>query len=1070
MSGRFRSPLAMVRVIGISFSLFLSAFAQQPSAPTASAQERPPIKIKTSEVLLDLVVNDKKGKPIRDLKAEEIEVYEDGVKQAVSQFRIVGSELTTGKKPDKKPQTAPPVAGATPPSASAESFSQPNLVTLLFDHLPVSRTLPVREAALYFVDNSVADNMLVRVMVVGQRLYLIEQFTNDRAKLRKAVERAVGTVEKSFAERSDALAAELTQQVETASKNPEQSAATPAQLARFSLDTLSASKKMSSESPGKYHIFSLLPFARAHQAVPGRKMALYFSEGLHMPSNMTDVTRAAIGEANRANLSFYAVNVRILLAGIGNQSSRLETSTVVNQTRRPESATFNSGNANSFINSDRYAGRSQITTNFSMFEAFDRNQELNKLGPLNELAEGTGGFQITQINDLNGALKRIGSELGHYYSLSYQPTKLEYDGKFRAITVKVLRPNTQAQTRSGYFALPPARTEAVAGIPVADTRPVLSYEAPLLAALDGAAVPRDFAFQTAALHFETRPDHSEAHHAILVEVPFAHLMRNPDAQKKVYPISFAVLALVKDEKGEIVQRFSEPHEMEIPVALGDELKKASYNLTRHFWLPPGRYTLEAAVHDEKNNHLSAQRRLFTVAAPKPGLQTGSLFLVKQVEQIDAQNNNDPDNPFTERDKRLIPELAESVAVKERSELAFHLAIFPNKQSTVKPKLKLELLQEGKPLAATTPELPAPDDKGAIQFTASLNAATFYAGKYQFHAIVSQGEETREETVDFAVSSDRKPATAVEEKTITSALDNSDNLGVLTLVALKESKPLEVSIKELLQEVESTGSRTLEQLGEYTYSLRKVRRVLTPKGKIKGEDFQDYEAYPVKGKHALIQLAENGNRLSLTRVDISRKSATDALIKSEQEKQGLNQEQQDSLNRKIGYWGASFEGAVQRRGQPRRNVFLTIDPEIFFRACDFSAPRSVLLEGRETIVLDFRPRPGLQLGEDKNWVRQLTGTLWIDAAERVLVRIEGQHASAPNETSDETSPVNFVYQQQRLAPNVWSPSLIRINAAGDDNLFQGLNWDAWFEFSNYKRFDARDTDIKLKAPDERAKGN
>jgi hypothetical protein len=281
----------------------------------------------------------------------------------------------------------------------------------------------------------------------------------------------------------------------------------------------------------------------------------------------------------------------------------------------------------------------------------------------------------------------------------------------------------------------------------------------------------------------------------------------------------------------------------------------------------------------------------------------------------------------------------------------------------------------------------------------------------------------------------------------------------------------------LQEVEKSGAQTYARLGEYTYSLRKVRRVLNPNGKIKSEDYQDYEAYPIKGKHALIQLAENGNRLSLTRIDISRKSATDTLIKSEEERQKQTQEDEENLRRKIGYWGASVEGAVQKRGQPRRNVFITLDPEAFFHTCEFSSPRSLLLDGRETIVLDFRPRAGAKLGEDLDWVQKLSGTVWIDTVDRSLVRIEG-HYTTPTSTKEndpketgkgangENAPINFVYQQQRLAAGVWAPSLIRINAAGDDNLFRGLNWDAWFEFTNFKRFDARDSDVKLLSPNEK----
>ncbi|MFN0085324.1 MAG: VWA domain-containing protein [Blastocatellia bacterium] len=1008
--------------------------------PTIAQQPAPqqPVKIRTSEVLLDVLVQDRKGRPVFDLKPEEIEVYEDGVKQSIARFTAVGAPAAARREGP----AAPPAEGE-----ATGAREQLNLVTLLIDHLPAVRVQPVRDAAFNFLDNSITDKMLVRVMVIGRRLYVIEQFTNDRAKLRKAIERATSTVEKSFAEISDRIASEL----KPIAGEEGAAAGADALLARVTLETLTASEKLSREVRSSLHVFPLMPFSRAHRHVSGRKMALYFSDGLYMPPGFTDVLRAAISEANRSNVSFYSINIRNLLVGAGNQTSRLETATVVNQTRRPETATFNSGLADSFSTSDRVAGRGQITTNFSAFEVLDRSRELNKQSPLADLTEGTGGFQLTNANDLNGALKRVASELGHYYAISYTPSRTEYDGRFRAITVKALRSGLRVKARSGYFALPPT----------SNSRPVVAFETPLLAALNGAVVPRDFAYRTATLHFESRPH--ETHCEALMELPLANFIHEADRAKKSYSVGFAVMALIKDEKGEVVQSFSEPHEMEIPEAMAGEARKSSYTMTRHFWLAPGRYTLETAVHDQKTGRLSAERRPFDVKPPSPGVQTGSLFLVRQIEQIDAQNNSDPDNPLIIGEKRVIPDLEDRLPQGSRGDLSFHLPIFPDAQSKEKPSLKLELLLDGRVIGASAPALPRPDDLGRINFTAGIDAARFTPGDYKFHAIVTQGGATAEEAAEFHIPGERKRDAVVEEKTIASSLSASDAAGELTLTALRTVQPLELSPKGLIQEVLKSGERNYARLNEYTYALRKVRRVLTPRGKIKSEEYHDYEAYPVRGKHALIQLAENGSRLPNQRIDLNRRHATDVLVRSEEEMHRLSQPEADELNQRIGYWGASIEGRNEQRGLPRRSVYLTIDPDVFFRSCEFSSPRMALLESRETVVLDFRPLPGAKLDEDKDWIGRLAGTVWIDAADRTLVRIEGQ--SLLNQEAAATEPpINFVYQQQRLDAGVWGPSLIRINSAGDERLFRGLNWDAWFQFTNFKRFDSKISDVKIVSPD------
>ena len=59
----------------------LPAPAQQAAAPT--------VKTTVDEVLLDLIVRDKKGKPVTDLKPEDLTVLDNGAKQTLTSFRLV---------------------------------------------------------------------------------------------------------------------------------------------------------------------------------------------------------------------------------------------------------------------------------------------------------------------------------------------------------------------------------------------------------------------------------------------------------------------------------------------------------------------------------------------------------------------------------------------------------------------------------------------------------------------------------------------------------------------------------------------------------------------------------------------------------------------------------------------------------------------------------------------------------------------------------------------------------------------------------------------------------------------
>ncbi len=47
------------------------------------------IRSGANEVLLDVIVRDQRGKPVRDLKPDEIKVFEDGVEQQIASFRMI---------------------------------------------------------------------------------------------------------------------------------------------------------------------------------------------------------------------------------------------------------------------------------------------------------------------------------------------------------------------------------------------------------------------------------------------------------------------------------------------------------------------------------------------------------------------------------------------------------------------------------------------------------------------------------------------------------------------------------------------------------------------------------------------------------------------------------------------------------------------------------------------------------------------------------------------------------------------------------------------------------------------
>ena len=70
-------------VVALTAGLSAQNPGQAPATPPNSAvsQERPTFKVQVDLVTNDIIVRDEKGNFIPDLKKEEFEIFEDGVKQ-----------------------------------------------------------------------------------------------------------------------------------------------------------------------------------------------------------------------------------------------------------------------------------------------------------------------------------------------------------------------------------------------------------------------------------------------------------------------------------------------------------------------------------------------------------------------------------------------------------------------------------------------------------------------------------------------------------------------------------------------------------------------------------------------------------------------------------------------------------------------------------------------------------------------------------------------------------------------------------------------------------------------------
>jgi hypothetical protein len=269
-------------------------------------------------------------------------------------------------------------------------------------------------------------------------------------------------------------------------------------------------------------------------------------------------------------------------------------------------------------------------------------------------------------------------------------------------------------------------------------------------------------------------------------------------------------------------------------------------------------------------------------------------------------------------------------------------------------------------------------------------------------------------------------------------------------------PLPPELAELLKESETAGEAMFKQLLDYTYQLKKTRRVLDEQGKPVSTQEQVFEAYPVQGEHVLIRLSTDG--IPSRTVADDRKRAAKSL--EEAEAQRANQRASETeLPNFNAYVSAGVSGIHNGKVG-----YVSVNVAALLRYCEFFAPRITTIADRPMVAFSFRPRFGASVPLNYAYLTKLVGTLWIDQQDKIVARLEGWPDSAFDLIAS-TAPGNeaaLVYQQERQANGSWFPSLIRLNARGRADLFNGLNWDVVFEFSSYRRFDTDGTE-KINTP-------
>lgn len=717
--------------LGLSYLVFASvvgpftALAQTQRPAEVQTQDR--IVISKDEVPLDVVVRDKKGKLIRDLTASDFEVYEDGVKQEIASFRFASSS------------GAEPANTATAPNPSATSASttttQPttptdrteaagvSAVALVFDRLTPESRLRARDAALSYLGESVRKSELVGVFVTDLSVVVLQPFTYNAEQIKAGINKAglhatsqyASNNQESRVARDAVRVGMLRSQTQTGPPEPGTEALAPA--AAMALASLERWEEFQRDQQGNATTSGLLHIAGSLRALPGRKAVIFFSEGLVLPTNVQETFRAVINEANRSNVSFYSVDA----AGLRTESKTADA-------RKEIESRAN-------MRMTQLGNNAEVTG--PMTKDLERNEDLLRMNPdsgLGQLANDTGGFLITDSNDLKDRLQKVDEDLHSYYLLSYSSNNKKYDGHFRKIEVKLKRSGLTVQSRKGYYAIKGTYSS-----------PVLSYEAPALAALGSGSKLDSFPFYIGGFSFPDKPRIGLA--PIMVDVPLSAFTFRVEQSKKIYETDFSIVALLKDQSGQVVSKLSNHYRLDGPIEKVEDAKKGRVLFYAEADLPPDRYTLETIAYDAPSGRASIRAGILEVSASDESkLRLSDVVLLKRAEQVSGDENKT--NPFRVGNMLVSPNLGEPIS-RSLKQVPFFFTVYAP-SSAAKPTLTIELSQGGRALAQMPGQLPDSDSSGRSQFVAGLPIEKLPAGAYELKITVAGDGSTLSRSRSFTL--------------------------------------------------------------------------------------------------------------------------------------------------------------------------------------------------------------------------------------------------------------------------------------------------------------------------------
>ena len=692
-----REPILMKnqRWLRLVVGVLLLGSASSGQQPVSSSSQKPAegdvVRITTNLVQIDAVITDKNGKPVTDLKPEELQLFENNRSQKITHFSYIAPDTTSAPKPVVRDDKMP---GVPPDRLPPEDVRR--TIALVVDDLGLSfqSTHFVRRALKQFVDEQMQPGDLVAIIRTSGGMGALQQFTSDKRQLYAAIDH----IKWYPGGRSDVGAFAAIQ---------------PPTPGRFGADIDAKNKELEEFRSDLFAVGTLGAISyvvRGLSDLPGRKSILLISDGFKLmdrePLSRTsrnDRTlqrlQQLIDEASRASVVIHTINA----SGLQARSSL-----------RAEDNLADAANPSGARTPDQVEQALRDRSN----DAFDLQSGLDYL------ADETGGLAIHNSNDLSRSIKKIIAERG-YYLIGYRPDQTTFDRKtgrltFHHLSLKVLRPGQfNVRMRNGFYG---AASDDRARPAAADAREQILHA--LISPFAAAGVP----VRLTSLFANEAKEGSFMRSLLHVDAGALTFTDEPDDWHQT---QFDVVAVTFGEDGKTVDEVSRVDRLRVRGEAYRRVLKAGfvYMLTVPI-KKPGAYQLRVALRDQASERVGSSSQFVEVPdLKKHRLQISGILL--GVSAPADLSNSDPANSAAVRQFRQGENMQYSFVI-------YNAHLDP---VTGQPQLQTQVrvFREGQPVFTGRPQrftLNNPPDISRLSATSAIKlGADMTPGEYVLQLIV-----------------------------------------------------------------------------------------------------------------------------------------------------------------------------------------------------------------------------------------------------------------------------------------------------------------------------------------------